>query len=160
MKALSIRQPWAWLIVHGPKRFENRCWSKAHPGRSYHGEVLIHASAGMTRQEYEDAAEVAESYEVQLPPAAELERGGIIGQARIIAWHDQAPDMPFAFSSGFELACHRIALPFQACKGSLGFFNPVIDPDGKPEPPPKWSLAKAASKTVAVTETPELFANP
>jgi len=26
MKALSIRQPYAWLIIHGYKDIENRTW--------------------------------------------------------------------------------------------------------------------------------------
>ena len=43
MKALSIRQPWAWLIVNGHKDIENRSW----PTR-FRGPVLIHAAKGMT----------------------------------------------------------------------------------------------------------------
>src|SRR5688572_4676832 len=50
MKALSLRQPWAWAVVHGGKRVENRGWTT-----DYRGPLLIHASTGMTRGEYEDA---------------------------------------------------------------------------------------------------------
>ncbi len=39
MKALSIYQPWATLIVLGAKRVETRCW---HTG--YRGRMVIHAS--------------------------------------------------------------------------------------------------------------------
>ena len=39
MKALSIRQPWAWLILHGGKDIENRTWATKLRGR-----VLIHAA--------------------------------------------------------------------------------------------------------------------
>jgi hypothetical protein len=39
MKIISIRQPWASLIVSGIKDIENRTW----PTR-YRGPVLIHAS--------------------------------------------------------------------------------------------------------------------
>lgn len=39
MKALSIRQPWAWLVVHGYKDIENRDWYT-----SYRGRIYIHAS--------------------------------------------------------------------------------------------------------------------
>jgi hypothetical protein len=39
MKILSIRQPWASLIVAGVKDVENRTW----PMR-YRGRVLIHSS--------------------------------------------------------------------------------------------------------------------
>ena len=37
MKAISIRQPWAWLIVHGYQDVENRTWSTKH-----RGPILIH----------------------------------------------------------------------------------------------------------------------
>lgn len=39
MKALSLKQPWAWLVVEGGKDIENRKW-----GTRYRGKVLIHAS--------------------------------------------------------------------------------------------------------------------
>ena len=38
MKCLTICQPWAWCIVHGPKRYENRRWRCSH-----RGPLLIHA---------------------------------------------------------------------------------------------------------------------
>jgi tetratricopeptide (TPR) repeat protein len=38
MKALSIRQPWAWLIVHGVKDVENRTWRT-----NFRGRFLVHA---------------------------------------------------------------------------------------------------------------------
>lgn len=38
MKALSVKQPWAWALFHG-KPVENRGWST-----SYRGPLLIHAS--------------------------------------------------------------------------------------------------------------------
>lgn len=41
MKALSLLQPWASLVVSGHKRIETRGWSTA-----YRGPLLIHASKG------------------------------------------------------------------------------------------------------------------
>src|SRR5215472_1457845 len=38
MKALSVRQPWAWLIVNGYKPVENRNWLT-----KFRGRLLIHA---------------------------------------------------------------------------------------------------------------------
>lgn len=38
MKVLTIRQPWASLIILGYKRFEFRSWKT-----SYRGDLLIHA---------------------------------------------------------------------------------------------------------------------
>lgn len=123
MKALSIRQPWAWLIVHGHKCFENREWAQHNPCKKFRGAVLIHASNGMTRDEYYNGAAIAEDYGITLPPMKDLPRGGIVGQAEVVAWHDSPPDMPFAFCSGLELANCK-PLPFQPCKGMLGFFTP------------------------------------
>lgn len=39
MKVISVQQPWAHLIVHGPKRIENRTWIAPH-----RGPLAIHAS--------------------------------------------------------------------------------------------------------------------
>lgn len=41
MKALSLLQPWASLVVMGVKKIETRSWRTAH-----RGELLIHASVG------------------------------------------------------------------------------------------------------------------
>jgi hypothetical protein len=41
MKALSLLQPWASLVVWGHKTIETRSWRTA-----YRGELLIHASRG------------------------------------------------------------------------------------------------------------------
>ena len=56
MKALSIRQPWAWLILHGGKDIENRDWATRFRGR-----VLIHASKGVTQDEWSDAWEFSKA---------------------------------------------------------------------------------------------------
>uniref|UniRef100_A0A6M3LBP2 Putative ASCH domain-containing protein n=1 Tax=viral metagenome TaxID=1070528 RepID=A0A6M3LBP2_9ZZZZ len=41
MKALSIRQPWAWLIVHGYKDVENRTWPLPEDMRGQ--RIYVHA---------------------------------------------------------------------------------------------------------------------
>jgi len=38
MKALTVCQPWAWAIIFGPKRIENRTWKTF-----YRGPLAIHA---------------------------------------------------------------------------------------------------------------------
>jgi hypothetical protein len=125
LKALSIRQPWAWLIAQGVKRFENRDWDVRNPGRKFRGRFLIHASQGMTKDEYAMAHTVAEEHGQPLPEFRALERGGIVAVGEIVKWHDTKPDMPFAFGSGLELANVK-PLPFIPCRGALGFFKPVI----------------------------------
>ncbi|WP_020578906.1 ASCH domain-containing protein [Actinopolymorpha alba] len=44
MRALTVRQPWAWALIHGGKNVENRTWSTG-----YRGPLAIHAAAFPTR---------------------------------------------------------------------------------------------------------------
>lgn len=74
MKAISIRQPWAGLIVAGQKTIENRSWNT-----SYRGEIAIHASRLDA-----DALLWCESNGIVLPPLAYFERA-IIGIADLAA---------------------------------------------------------------------------
>lgn len=120
MKALSIRQPSAWLIVNGHKDIENRDWAT-----SYRGPILVHASKGMTRDEYQDAADTARAATnglVKLPPFEELERGGIVGRATITGCVAAHPSPWFFGKFGFVLEA-RFPLPFQPCRGHLSFFE-------------------------------------
>lgn len=45
MKVLTIKQPWATLIMRGDKRFEFRSWQT-----KYRGELLIHAGKGIDKE--------------------------------------------------------------------------------------------------------------
>lgn len=78
MKALSVRQPWAHLIVHGPKRVENRTRNCL-----YRSEVAIHSSKGMTQTEFHDAAHFAASLGWRFDGSA-IHLGAIVGVATII----------------------------------------------------------------------------
>ncbi len=42
IRALSVRQPWAWAICVGAKEIENRTWSS-----DYRGTIAIHAANSM-----------------------------------------------------------------------------------------------------------------
>lgn len=44
MKVLTIKQPWATLIMQGDKRFEFRSWQT-----KYRGDLLIHAGKGIDK---------------------------------------------------------------------------------------------------------------
>jgi len=123
--ALSIRQPWAWLILHGGKDVENRRWPTRQRGRVY-----IHAAKGMTPQEYENVRDDYLRFEIepftkrsiQLPAFAELERGGIVGEVEIVQCVDCSSSPWFEGPYGFVL-CDPRPLPFRPCKGMLGFFE-------------------------------------
>lgn len=119
MKALSIRQPWAWLILNAGKDIENREW----PTR-FRGRVLIHTGKGMTSDEYDDAMDLASRLcrSLALPSYESLERGGIVGEAEI-AGCVTASDSPWFFGQyGFVLREPKV-LPFIPFRGQLGFFD-------------------------------------
>lgn len=128
LKALSIRQPWAWLIVNGPKRFENRDWKARNPamaGVTPGRRFLIHAGQGMTAAEYAEAFVMARERGVILPAFGDLPRGGIVGVAEVVRWHwERPPGMAWAFGTGIELTNVQ-PVEFMPCKGALGFFKPV-----------------------------------
>jgi hypothetical protein len=125
MKVLSIRQPWAWLIVNGHKDIENRTWPTM-----FRGEFLIHASKGMTRDEYEQASHFAfhvyGGCDLGLPNFEALERGGIVGIAEITDCVSSSKSPWFVGEYGFVLrnACR---LPFKPMRGMLGFFEAPAD---------------------------------
>lgn len=120
MKAISIRQPWAWLILQGGKDIENRSWATKLRGR-----VLIHAAKGMTHKEYEDIElRVAMSIDPKIfvPAFDNLKRGGIIGSVDIIDCVSQSDSPWFTGPYGFVLA-NAEPMPFIPLSGRLGFFE-------------------------------------
>lgn len=118
MKALSIRQPWAWLIVQGYKDIENRNWSSG-----YTGPLLIHAGKGMTRADYDACDLFVRGFAtIDLPAYEELQRGGIVGQVNMTGCVSYSDSPWFVGQYGFEFT-DRKPLPFVPCKGALGFFT-------------------------------------
>ena len=114
MKALSIRQPWAWLIVHGYKEIENRTWKTAFRGR-----FLVQAGLKFDCQGYED---VLRQFDIPLPDIHTFDLGGIVGAATIVDCVDQSASPWFSGPYGFLLKNPQ-PLPFLALRGQLGFFN-------------------------------------
>lgn len=118
LKALSVRQPWAHLIVSGNKDIENRVWTTKHRGL-----VLIHASASMTDDEYKEAADASLKAGVDVPSAErlKLELGGIVGYAEIVGVTSADTSPWFVGPYGFKLANAR-PLPFTPMKGKLSLW--------------------------------------
>lgn len=128
MKALSIRQPWAWAILHAGKRIENRTWATR-----YRGPILIHA--GIYRPGQADVDDFNAVFFNAFPDVEErrritgrfcearaLERGGIVGRARILDCVTESASPWFFGPYGFVLGDVE-PLPFRPCKGSLGLFE-------------------------------------
>lgn len=81
--ALSVRQPWAWAIVHAGKDIENRGWKPSNPNLPRRGRIAVHAASGMTRAEHLKAHEFMRSIGVACPPPEALQRAGIIGSVDV-----------------------------------------------------------------------------
>lgn len=76
MKVLTIKQPWAWAIVNGTKRVENRTW---RPPLNVIGQrIAIHTSARIEKAELLAYSELGAWLE---PTVNTLPTGCIVGTA-------------------------------------------------------------------------------
>jgi len=125
MKALSIRQPWAWLIANGYKDIENRDWPT-----KFRGDFLIHAGATMTKADYEACilfiAAFRRTWRVPAYDILRKQCGGLVGRASLVDCVTHSESQWFTGEYGFVLT-GTAPVPFQRCKGALGFFTPKID---------------------------------
>ena len=69
MKALTIKEPWATLIIEGYKEYEFRSWKT-----NYRGKILIHAGKSLEK----DQAKKFKEYNL------EYSCGEIIGEAELV----------------------------------------------------------------------------
>jgi len=133
MRVISIKQPWASLIIEGGKDIENRGWYTA-----IRGPVLIHASKTVDRDAFETAFELVRSKHISLPvewlmhgegsdkiPSDWIEmlpRGGIIGQAEVVdcVRHSESP---WFFGPYGHVLANPKPLQFWACRGQLGYWT-------------------------------------
>lgn len=113
--ALSIRQPWAWLIVNGYKDIENRGWATAYRGRFY-----VHAPATFDSEGYQWVRYHFPA--VPLPAPASFRRGGLVGSAELIDIVTESGSPWFCGSVGFVLSDAK-PRPFVQYDGKQGFFR-------------------------------------
>jgi len=134
MKALSIRQPWASLIIKAKKDIENRNWHT-----KFRGRILVHAAKGMTRGEHEGAIDFAVDAIRADPRNAgaarivtlrelgfafdDLERGGFVGSVEIVDCVTDSESPWFMGRYGFVLRDPQPLPFFVPYKGQLGFFD-------------------------------------
>lgn len=126
MKALSIMQPWASMIVLGYKPVENRSWNTTH-----RGPTLIHAGKSFDAAGWTWIVENARRLDVPSKSLditlANFPSGGIIGSANLYdvtehpwqpgEWEQRVPLVPWFFGHyGFWMkdACK---LPFRPARG-------------------------------------------
>jgi hypothetical protein len=116
MKALSVRQPWAWLIVAGYKDVENRSWRT-----DYRGRLLIHASQTADKWAMGAYQEQAEEYGYDLPD--EYPTGAIVGSVELVDCVEQYDSEWFEGPIGWILdKPEAFASPIPA-KGKLGLWE-------------------------------------
>jgi hypothetical protein len=138
-RALSVRQPWAWAIMFAGKDIENRSWQAVNHGLSVRGAIVLHAAKGMTKGEYEEAAEFMSSIGVTCPPPADLWRGAAIGIVDVIDVVSESSSPWFFGPRGLVLENPKPLVPVPVA-GALGYFNwQERRIDAFPEPA-KWML--------------------
>lgn len=119
MKALSIQQPWAWLIVNGYKDIENRDW----PTR-YRGSLLIHAGKKIDAEALMWLRSKTATF--PLPAGIVIPRsfdvGGIVGEATLVNCVTSSTSRWFKGNYGFVLS-NATPRPFQPLRGQLGLFE-------------------------------------
>ncbi len=116
MKALSIRQPWAELIVRGAKDVENRTWTT-----QYRGPLLIHAPYLVSRLTPQ-LISLCQDAGIDPWTLDGLGIGGIVGIADLVECVEESDSEWFGGPYGFVLA-HARRLPFRPCPGRLGLFD-------------------------------------
>ena len=144
MKALSLKQPYAWLIANGFLQVDDRTW-----GTQYRGPMLIHASKGLYESYYDYLKDITN---IPLPDKDKLEYGGIVGVAKLVLCC-QPGNMPA--NIGREQRVHfggvhdeyfgflfeqATPLPLMPCRGKLGIFEVDIDALLVAPPPPQAEL--------------------
>ena len=78
MKVLTIKQPWATLIMQGDKRFEFRSWQT-----KYRGDLLIHAGRGIDK-------EAMKRLEKYIPE--DIPTGKILGKVKLVDCVKMSPE--------------------------------------------------------------------
>ena len=140
VKALSIRQPWAWAVIFAGKDIENRSWQAINHGLAVRGPIAVHAAKGMTKSEYEGAASFMASIGVECPPAADLWRGAVIGTVEVVDVVRESASPWFFGPRGLVLRNPQSFCPSPVL-GALGYFNwQSRRSDSFPEPA-RWMLS-------------------
>ena len=112
MKILSVRNPWAHLIIYGGKEIENRTWATR-----YRGPVLIHASISRASMGLSMLPD---------PEREALQFGGVIGVVQLVDCVETSSSKWFEGPFGFVLRNPR-AVAFMEWGGALGLRDAPIE---------------------------------
>jgi hypothetical protein len=141
--ALSIKQPWAWLICKGFKDVENRDWFIGRePAPGFHqmnhkielpARIYVHASKTQTGKQAEEAVDFITERGMLDKLAGELSDhflspvfGAIIGEVTITGCVDKSDSPWFVGKYGFILVDPVLYQKPIPCRGQLGFFKAEV----------------------------------
>ena len=133
--ALSVRQPSAWAIIHGPKLIENRSLGSLRAGRMVPGPICIHAATGMKEDEYRYLHWRFAQHGTICPRPDDLVRGAIIGTVDVVEIITESDSPWFGGEAGLLLENPRPIDPIPA-SGARGYFEGA--PGGEIAPPKPW----------------------
>lgn len=135
MRAITVRQPWAWSIVYAGKDVENRTRNIAG---DYRGPIAIHA--GLTLADDDAAVWEMPEYRDRFDTETSVVRhrvdvrGAIIGIGRLWAVHQATPgngccprSTPWGMPDHWHL-CLSNVVPVDPipCRGALGLWTPEL----------------------------------
>jgi hypothetical protein len=111
MKALTVKNPWAWAIINAGKDIENRSWRTL-----YRGPLAIHAAASPRTD-----AQLPRG--VPRPDPEDLVDAAILGVVDLIDVVERSKSKWFQGEFGWVLANPRRLSSPLPCKGRLGLWS-------------------------------------
>ncbi|MEM0898441.1 MAG: hypothetical protein AAGI92_00640 [Pseudomonadota bacterium] len=120
--ALSVRQPWAWAIIHGGKTIENRTRGAIKAGGMDCRKICIYADGGMKRDEYEWGHWRLLKHGVRCPRPDALVRSAIVGTVDVVDVITKSDSEWFGGQAGLVLENPEAVEPIPAV-GALGYFE-------------------------------------
>lgn len=150
--ALSVRQPWAWAILHGGKVIENRTMGAIRAGKMTTGTICLHAASGMKEDEYRWGLWRLAKHGVTAPRPDKLLRSAIIGIVDVVDIITESDSEWFGGKAGLVLE-NPVAIDPIPAKGALGYF--VWQESGSLAKPTPWMLK--FDHISGDAETPSLF---
>lgn len=153
--ALSVQQPWAWLLALGLKPVENRTWAPA-----YRGLLWIHASrvpsnralgvgierlaGALSTRGYPNLDSLLEAYLEHMARHDFRRSGALVGRAELDGCARSAEELEpaealwFTGPVGLRLrGAEELAEP-RPWRGQLGLWRFAVPADLLPHEPPAW----------------------
>jgi hypothetical protein len=133
LRALSLTQPWPFIVMNFGKDVENRSINIGN----YRGPLLLHAAKGMTAEDYEAAVNFvrarfgfALAHLIPPPNSPLLVRGAIVARTNVV--NQIRPGEELLLSEDqrkWYMGLHAyvfdrvVSTPIVPCKGALGFWR-------------------------------------